>query len=238
MEESTTDATVQEQAAIESQPEEQHAEAEQTPTSEPSTPEAQETSSEPSQEPAAAENSEESDIDPVEYWAKKSIDVTTPEGQAAVTKAYRESVGKMNDSNRQANELARQLAGSAPQVSDDPLVQQLANEVFQMRIDADTKDFIREKNVSKDQMVAFASYLQANPAKEQLINAGYLDVREAYELSGVGKSDPKVHEDKGAKKALENLATSARATAPSGGASSPASNHEVDPIMEVLRSKD
>jgi len=215
MDESTTDAPVQEQAATQPQPEEQHAEAEQTPTSEPTTATTNDDAAAPS-EPAQTDNSES--VDPAEFWSKKGIDVSTPEGLAKATKSYQEAEKRMHQTAQQSSELEKQLTSQPPVVSDDPLVQQLADEVFTIRQQTEAREFIREQNVSDTQRMAFVSWLQNNPTKQQLVDNGYMTVSEAYQLSGIGKPDAAALRDEGSKATLEKLATNQTAASVPGNA--------------------
>jgi hypothetical protein len=215
MDESTTDASVQEQAPTQVQPEEQHAEAEQTPTSEPTTATTNDDASAPS-EPVQADNSES--VDPAEFWAKKGIDVSTPEGLAKATKSYQEAEKRMHQTAQQSSELEKQLVSQPPTVSDDPLVQELANEVFQIRQTQEAREFIRENNVSDTQRTQFVQWLQANPTKQQLVDNGFMTVSEAYQLSGIGRPDATALRDEGSKATLERLASNQTAAAVPGNA--------------------
>lgn len=230
MDESTTEVVTQEQAPVTAQPDEQHAEAETTPTSEPTTP--TDPTTEPVDEPAPADNSD-SDFDYEAWLEKKGIDPASPEGKAAIAKSWREMEKKMHQTTQQSSELEKQLTSQPPQVSDDPMVQSLANEVFNMRMQNEAKEFIRENNVSDEQRLEFVKYLQDNPVKQQLVDNGYMSVSEAYALSGVGKQDTNAIEQTGGRKALETLANQQRTTAPKGSATTQAPAAS-DPILEEL----
>lgn len=213
MDESTTDAPVQDQATYESQPEEQHAEAENTPTSEPTN-----TNDEQSQgtdEPAQTENS---DDDLADYWSKKGIDISTPEGQRAAAKSYREAEKAMHQNAQRSSELEKQLTSQPPEVSTDPYVQQLANEVFELKTQQVARDFIRENKLSTEQTREFAQWFEQNPQQQALVDNGWLTVDQAYKLSGLGDKSTEAIKSQGSRETLEKLANKQTASAVSGNA--------------------
>lgn len=232
MDESITDADVQEQAPNPVQPEEQHAEAEQTPTSEP-TPTSDEQPA--TGEPEQSDNS----LDPVAEWAKKGIDINTPEGLAKATKSYLEVEKRMHQTSQRSSELEKQLTSApAEQVSDDPIAQQAYDEAKSVRLELQVERWKSSNNVTPEQDVAIGQYLSEHQDKAFMLKNGYLTLDDVAAMSGALKQDTEALKSAGKKEALENLATKQRSTAPSGGASAPSTNNDVDPIMEVLRSKD
>lgn len=213
MEETTTDAVVQETGADYAQPEEQPAEAVQTPDSEPQ----QQDESEDTGEPAQPDNSSDDDIS--DYLSKKGIDLSTPEGQAALAKSYREAEKALSRKAQEASELRKSLVDQPVTVeSDNPLVQSLAEEVVTMKRQQNIDQFVSEVNLSADQEAKLAEYISTS-GKAELINGGYLTLKEAYQLSGVGNVDPSQYKKQGSQEALQQLANKQRATAPKGNAS-------------------
>ena len=211
-EQTTTDAVVQDQAQETAQLEEQPAEAVTTTDSELTTNDA-ETGVE---EPGTPDNSED---DLSDYWTKKGIDISTPEGQLASAKSYREAEKMATRKSQERSELAKQLGEQPVAVdSDNPLVIELANKVHSMERKDSVSSFISEHKLTSEQDVAMGSWLQSNPEKVQLINAGYMTLGDAYKLSGVGEKDTSDIERQGGQKALEKLANKQRAAAPSGSA--------------------
>jgi hypothetical protein len=231
MDESTTDASVQEQAAQVPQPEEQHAEAEKTPTSEPTN-----TNDEPAvEEPAKAENSEEQ-LDPAAFWAKKGIDITTPEGLAKATQSYSESEKRMHETTQRSSQLEKQLEQSPyEQVSDDPTAQRALETASAVQLELKVERWKNANKITPDQDVALGEYLQKNEEKAFMLKNGYLSLDDVYAMSGVGKADTTAIKDEGKREALEQLANKQRSTAPRGAATT-STTPEVDPILEALRS--
>lgn len=232
MEESTTEAVTQEQAPIPAQPDEQRAEAETTPDSEPTTP--TEPTEQPS-EPVQADNSDDFDY---EAWLeKKGIDPASPEGKAAIAKSWREMEKKMHQSTQQSSELEKQLTSAPVDVdTDNPLVEQLATEVVQMKRVAQVREFMQDNNITEAQNLAMGKWLEENPIKRDMVNAGYLSLQDAFELSGVGRQDTAAIKDQGARAALEGLATQQRGTAPQGAATASRPAPAEDPILAELQS--
>lgn len=231
MEESTTDAATQDEQAQETaQPDTQtQAEADLTADSEP-TP-TTEPESEPTEEPAPADNSSD---DLNDWAAKKGIDLSTPEGQAKALKSMREAEKAMHDKAKQASELQKQLQSQpVEEVSNDPLVQNLAQEVVQMKRAQAVNDFIREVNLTPEQEQTMATYLTDNPAKAQLVNAGYMTLPEVYQLSGAAGITQAKLKQEGGKEALEKLANKQLATRPQGNATTHDTPKE-DPIAAAL----
>lgn len=238
MEETTTDAATQEPGAINAQPDEQTAEAVQTADSEPTTTTTQPDDDaivpdeEPTEQVAPADTSEdESDLS---AWAeKKGIDLNSKEGQAKALKSMREAEKKMHQSTANVSELQKQLTSQPVSVdSDNPLVQELANEVVQMKRSQAIQDFASDVNLTPDQEKVMADYLVSNPAKVQLINAGYMTLNDAYQLSGANTTNPAAIKRQGGQEALERLANKQRATAPSGNAVQATPSRQADAFLD------
>jgi len=209
-EQPTTDAPVQDEGAITAQPPvEQQAEAE-TPVQEPT-----DTST---QEPAEADNSAEDDLS--DYWNKKGIDITTPEGQAQAAKSYREAEKAMHQKSQQASELEKQING--PTVDPDAsradqayaIAQQLQNEKV-------IREWKESNNVTKEEDDAMGEYAKANPRTAELLVNGQLTLDEFRAIAVPGqKVDTSAIKQEGGQEALEKLANKQRATAVQGNASS------------------
>lgn len=232
MEETTTDADLQDTQAQDAQPVEQPAEAVTTADSEPQQPEQEDATPE-----APAEQADNAD-DLTDYWAKKGIDITTPEGQAAAAKSYREAEQALSRKAQEASQLKKSLVDQPVTVdSDNPLVQSLAEEVVTMKRQALIDTFTSKVNMTSEQEAQFAKYI-IDTNKADLINGGYLTLEEAYKLSGVGSVDPSTYKSQGKKEALQTLANKQTATAPKGNATTMAPPPQGDPILDVLRSDD
>lgn len=230
MTETTTEAVTQETGAT-AQPEEQQAEAVTTPVSESTSTPPESPPESPAEEAAqAAANPDEH----VEFWSKKGIDISTPEGLAKATKSYQEAESAMHRKNQEASELAKKLQEQPVEVDTD---NELLREVVERDVQRDRKeavnDFIRANDITPEQDLALGEWLGANPQKTQAVLNGTLTLEEAFKLSGVGDKNPDELKKQGGKEALEQLASKQRSAAPKGGATTstpPAS----DPIMEAL----
>lgn len=232
MTETTTDADLQGTQAQDAQPVEQPAEAVTTADSEPQQPEQEDATPE-----APAEQADNAD-DLTDYWAKKGIDITTPEGQAAAAKSYREAEQALSRKAQEASQLKKSLVDQPVTVdSDNPLVQSLAEEVVTMKRQAMIDSFTSKVNMTSEQEAEFAKYI-IDTNKADLINGGHLTLEEAYKLSGVGSVDPSTYKSQGKKEALQTLANKQTATAPKGSATTNAAPQKGDPILDVLLSDD
>lgn len=219
MDESTTEASTQEQATYESQPEEQHAEAEYTPTSEPTdTNDEAEATSEPEQ----SDNSQES-TDPAAFWAKKGIDITTPEGLAKATQSYSEAEKRMHQTAQKSSELEKQLSSApAEQVSNDPVAQQAYDEAKSVRLELQVERWKSSNNVTPEQDAAIGQYLQTNTDKAYMLKNGYLTLDDVAAMSGAMKQNTEAIKSQGSRETLEKLANKQTASAVTGNASTSA----------------
>ena len=231
--ETTTNADLQDTQAQDAQPVEQPAEAVTTPPSEPTTttndgqPEAD--------EPAPADNSQES-TDPTAFWAKKGIDITTPEGLAKATQSYSEAEKRMHQTAQRSSELEKQLeTAPAEQVSNDPIAQKAYEEAKGVRLELQVERWKSSNQVTPEQDAAIGTYLSEHQDKAYMLKNGYLTLDDVAAMSGALKQDTEALKSAGKKEALENLATKQRSTAPSGGASTSA-QAKSDPIMDALLS--
>lgn len=172
----------------------------------------------PTEGPAPADNPEEDDLS--DYWSKKGIDISTPEGQAKAAKSYREAEQAMHRKNQEASELSKQLTDQPVHVdSDDPLVQQLANKVVTLERSQNVAKFVDNVKLTSAQEQVMSEYLTQNPQKVQMVNAGLMSLEDVYTLSGAGKEDPTSLKQAGRAEAIQELADKQRATAASGSAS-------------------
>lgn len=216
MDESTTDAPVQEQAALQPQPEEQHAEAETTPTSEPTN--TNDEQQEATDEPEQSDNSED---DLADWAAKKGYDFSTPEGQAKALKSMREAESRMHQATQRSSELEKQLQSSDfEQVSNDPTAQAALEKAASVELAYTIKEWKRDNGITPDQDAAIGQYLQANQDKAYMLKNGYLSIDDVAAISGALKQDPTVFKAEGKRAALEDLRDKQRTTSPSGAATS------------------
>jgi hypothetical protein len=182
----------------------------------------------PSPNEPAANPADNSDDDLSDYWSKKGIDISTPEGQVAAAKSYREAEKAMHRKGQEASELSKQLT-EAPVIvnSEDELVKQLANEVVTMKRAQSVNEFKESVSLTAEQERKMADYLTENPDKVQLVNGGYMSLKEVYTLSGANAPDAEALKKQGEQAALQELATRQRTTAIQGAASTPTSAIQV-----------
>lgn len=233
MDESTTDATVQEQAQVTAQPEEQHAEADTTPTSEPTPTTTDEQST---QEPARPDNS---DDDLSDWAAKKGYDFSTPEGQAKALKSMREAEKAMHQATQRSSELEKQL-GSTPyaQVSDDPTAQRALEAAEGVKLQLEVERWKNANSVSPEQDIAIGEYLAKHQDKAFMLKNGYLSLDDVAAMSGVLRQDPTALKEAGKKEAMEELASKQHSKSPTARATNgaPSTSTSEDAIMDVLTS--
>lgn len=204
----------QEQAPIEAQPDDQPAEAVTTTDSEPT-----ETTNETTGEPGQPENSTEEQTDPVTYWSKKGIDVTTPEGLAKATQSYQAAEKRMHESTQKSSELEKQLTSQPfEQVSSDPTAQSALEMAAGVKLELQVERWKNQKQITPQQDEAIGGYLAENTDKAFMLKNGYLTLDDVYAMSGVGNTDPSAIKAQGGKEALEKLANQQRATSVTGNA--------------------
>lgn len=208
----TTEEATQSQGVDQTQPEGEQAttaegQNEQTATTE------QETT-----EPAQADNP-----DDWQGWLQaKGVDPTDPDAVGKVAKMAREAEKAMHGKAQKASELKKTLESQpAGQVSENPLTQQLFEEVVALKRSTATRDFKSEVKLTPAQEAKMVDYLASNPEKVQLINAGYMSLKDAYTLSGAGSIDPEAAKREGKQEALQQLANKQRVTSVSGDARTP-----------------
>lgn len=221
MDETTTDADVQEQAQATAQPEEQHAEAEQTVDSEPQA--TNQDGTEPAEsaegEQPAEQPADTSEDDLGDWAAKKGIDLSTPEGQAKALKSWREAEKTMHNKAQEASELSKQLNEQPPvEVSQDPMVQEALNRAARAERSVSIREWREARGVTTEQDRAMAAFVQANPEKGHLLSMGYLTLDDLFKISGAGEADPEALKAQGKQEALQSIANKQRTTAVSGKA--------------------
>lgn len=232
MDESTTDATVQEQAPVEAQPEEQHAEAEIQPTSEPTTTDEQ-PAEEPATETTGADNSKD-DFDFEAWLEKKGIDPATPEGKAAIAKSWRELEQKMHQTTQRTSELEKALQSTpAEQQSTDPAVQQALETAAAVKLELEVERWKQQNKITPQQDEAIGDYLTQNPNKAYMLKNGYLTLDDIAAMSGALNQSTEDVKTQASREALESLANQQRASAPKASASTQ-TPVETDPILEEL----
>lgn len=215
MEDTTTDAATQDTGVVTdtTQPDEQPAEAVETPTTEPT-----ELEEATEGEPASADTS---DDDLSDYWAKKGIDITTPEGQAKAAKSYREAEKAMHSKSAEASQL-KKAATDLPVNGED-------DRIARLEIKSEIRDWQIENGIKpgdpKD--IKMGNFLEANPAKKLALQYGVLSLDEIYTLSGadkIGQPDPNALKSQGKEEALRQLANKQQAVSPKGSASTQTSD--------------
>jgi len=223
MDESITNDNDQDAQALNAQPVDQNSEAANTDQSQSQDHDQEETNETDTSQPTPTGNTA-NDKEATEEWLRsKGLDPEDPEAfKKAANMAYN-SEKLMSRTQQKSNlELERQLTSQPPQVSNDPQVQALADEVFNLRMQQTAKDFIANNNVNAEQKSQFIEFLQKNPDKQQLVDYGYMTVDEAYTLSGVGKSDTNAIKAEGGRETLEKLANQQRASSPTSNATTTA----------------
>lgn len=232
MEESTIDAATQEPGVVPTtQPEEQPAETVQTAS------ESSETTDQPSTDetgPAPA-SSDEDDL--ADYWTKKGIDITTPEGQAQAAKSYREAEKLMHSKAQQASELEKQISTQTTVDPDASEAQRALAIATQLQNKAVIETWKAQNNISHEEDVAMGAYAKANPKTAELLTSGLLTLDEFRAIAVPAKPvDTTAIKKQGGQEALEKLANKQRATQPIGGAATPSSPTSDDSI-EGLKSR-
>lgn len=212
MEESTTDAATQDTGAEYAQPEELQAEAVTTDSE----------SIDTTDQNDAGETAEEattSNDDPADYWAKKGIDITTPEGQAKAAKSYQEAEKAMHNKAQQASELSKQINSQPLLVdTDNELVRQALEKSSQLETTLTVQAWKASNNITPEQDAALGEYVTSNPDKALLLKNGYLTLDDIYKMSGVGAVDTTEAKKQGGQEALQQLANKQRASAVQGNA--------------------
>lgn len=231
MEETTTNAATQEEAPQAQPPvDEQPAEAVKTADSEP---QQTEVDKQPQEAAAPATTSEEEDLS--DYWAKKGIDISTPEGQAQAAKSYREAEKAMHAKAQTASELEKQLNAQPVTVdTDNELVRQAVEKSSRLEVTVAVQNWKAANNITPEQDQKLGEYVTANPDKALLLKNGYLTLDDIYAMSGVGKVDTAEVKKQGGQEALQTLANKQRTTAPVGGATTRTAPPKDDPIAAVL----
>lgn len=220
MEESTTDAAVQDVQALDAQPViEQPAEAE-TSSSEPTQ------TQESHDEPAQTDNSTESEASRTftpEWLQSKGIDPNDPQAFEKVANMAYNSEKLMSKTRQQATELEKQMQ-SLPetQYSDDPLVQEALSVARRAETTIQVAQWKQERGITSAEDQKLGEYVSSNPNLGQLYKSGALTLDNLYAMFRADTTDTAAIKQQGAKEALEGLANKQRTTAPTGSAVSSA----------------
>lgn len=204
-EQPTTEADLQETQALDAQPVEQPAEAEQTPDSEP-----QQEEQEESEAPAETDNA-----DDLTTWAQsKGIDLSTSEGQQKALKSWREAEQAFSRKAQEASQLKKSI-GDQPAGDDESWRRRI-------ELSMQVNDWKDAKGISSEQDRLMGEYLTNNPQKNLALQYGVLTLDDVYAMSGAATMglDPAAIKSQGGKEALQQLANKQSATAPRGNASS------------------
>lgn len=221
MEESTTDAAVQDVQAQDAQPViEQQAEAE-TSASEPiQTQEAQD-------EPVDTDNSaaDESKTVTPEWLQSKGLDTSVledPEKLKLANMAFNQEK-LMSKTRQQATQLEKQMQ-SLPetQYSEDPMVQEALSVARRAETTLAVSQWKQEKGITPAEDQALGEYVSSNPNLGQLYKQGALTLDNLYAMYKADTTDTAAIKKEGAKEALEGLANKQRTAAPTGNAVSSA----------------
>ena len=166
------------------------------------------------------ETSTTSDVeDPADYWAKKGIDISTPEGLAKATKSYQEAQKSMTQKAQQASELAKRINEQPLEVdTDNELVRQALEKSNALETTLAVKEWKEAKNITPEQDLALGKYVTENPNKAYLLRNGMLTLDDIYNMSGVGAVDTSEARKQGGVEALQNLSSRQRANAVTGNA--------------------
>ena len=234
MDESTTDAATQDTGAeVTAQPEEQLAEAATTDS------ESTTTTDQQTEEETVEETTTSDDDDLTDYWAKKGIDITTPEGQAKAAKSYREAEKAMTQKAQQASALEKQVNAQPLDVdTDNELVRQALEKSNKLETTMAIREWKQTNNITPEQDEALGQYVVSNPDKAYLLKNGYLSYDDILSMSGVKNQDFSEAKKQGSREALQDVANKQRTTAINGSASQQAPAAKEDPLLAILRSDD
>lgn len=212
MDDTTIDAATQDTGADYAQPEELQAETVTTDSESTDTTDQNDTDE-------TVDQTTTSTDDPADYWAKKGIDITTPEGQAKAAKSYQEAEKAMHNKAQQASELSKQINQQPLSVdTDNELVRQALEKSSQLETTLTVQSWKASNNITPEQDTALGQYVQTNPDKAYLLKNGFLTLDDIYKMSGVGAVDPTEAKKQGGQEALQNLANKQRASAVQGNA--------------------
>ena len=168
-----------------------------------------------------ADNSEEED-DPVAFWAKKNIDITTPEGMAAATKSYRESVKAMSEKGKTASDLAKELKQTSTIDPDASKADQALAAVTALQNAEIIRNWREENKVTPQEDITMAKFVKENPEIGELVNTGAITLDHLRAMSGALTPPKPVDTEKirkqGGQEALKSLASKQIASSPKGNA--------------------
>jgi hypothetical protein len=223
MDETTTTATTQDTGVDNTtQPEEQQTAAVTTEQDTNNTEQGESTTESDTSSTTITETDED---DLSDYWSKKGIDISTPEGQLKAAKSYREAEKAMHSKSQKASELAKQLDKPVQVDTDNPLLESLAQRFVAMERTQNIEKFVGQVNLTTEQENKMATYLIDNPEKADLVNQGYLSLQDLYTISGAKEPvDTSKIKKQGAQEALETLRNKQATTVPRGNASQATTN--------------
>jgi hypothetical protein len=214
MDESTTNDTPQGVGAVDAQPNTEDYTAADATDSELNETTDQTEADETGEVPAPSEAN-----DPTDYWAKKGIDITTPEGLAKATKSYQEAEKSMTQKAQQASELAKKINEQPLEIdTDNELVRQALEKSNALETTLAVKEWKESKHITPEQDAALGQYVTDNPNKAYLLRNGMLTLDDIYNMSGVGNVDTSEARKQGGVEALQNLSSRQRANANQGNA--------------------
>ena len=147
-----------------------------------------------------------------DVWAKKGIDITTPEGQAKAAKMYADAQKALTQKAQKASELEKQL--TQPSGYDD-------DRIIALETKYAVRDFFDANPDAKALEAEMAKYIVEN-GKAELIKQGYLTLDEVHAIVAAKSVDTSQIKAEGRKEGLQELANRQRATAVNGSASNSA----------------
>ena len=196
----TTDVVTQDTGANIAQPEEQHTEAVSNTDLETTNNDQGSDSDEVSTDGASQT---EQDV-----WAKKGIDITTPEGQAKAAKMYADAQKALTQKAQKASELEKQL--TTPSGYED-------DRIIALETKYAVRDFFDANPEAKALEAEMAKYIVEN-GKAELVKQGYLTLDEVHAIVAAKSVDTSQIKAEGRKEGLQELANKQRATAVNGSA--------------------
>lgn len=174
------------------------------------------------EKPADPSDNLEEEDDPVAFWSKKGIDITTPEGMSAATKSYRESVKAMSEKGKTASDLAKELKQTTTLDPDASVAEQALAKVTALQNAEIIRNWREEKKVTPQEDNLMAKYVKENPDVGELVNEGKLTLDQLRAMSGALTPPKPVDTAKikqqGGQEALQSLASKQIATSPKGNA--------------------
>jgi len=213
MEQTTTDASAQDDQALDAQPVEEQAEAVQTVDSEPQQPESSDDGSGEG-EPEEADNSQSKTFTP-EWLESKGIDLSAPDAAEKLANMAFNSEKMMSQTinKTKSSELEKSV-----QVKGDGVSQQSTTDmVLGALLYKQT-----HPELTSEQDNAMGEYINSNPDAKLKLSYGLYDYDDIFVKSGaykLGQPDASALKKQGSQEALQQLADKQRATAVRGNAS-------------------